>query len=324
MAQIERVSERCMKGAFCLLLWALPGLFMLNAHAVEQRTFDLEQDARNRPVMNITINGAPTTALLDTGATIGLVDDAFLTAPRDDSAAASNTLVLGIGGQRLYPIAALPSLTVGSTTWTDLDVAVNTENRFPVDHNILPISLFQTGIVDFEFQRSRVHFYDGRPRRVRGAQKSTVGYFENGRLIYIPIRINGVRGNALIDTGADMSFVNPAFARQSKAVRDLQASEEMRGADLKKNIAEIYTFRHLRFGENRVAKFKVPVLESELFSELGYGDTPMMVMGMDLLGHFRLQVDRDRRRITFVHESKSERRHEVRPQISRMNEILIH
>ena len=313
-----------MKRIICLLLLALPGLFMPTAYATEQRTLVFQPDARQRPVMSININGSETTALLDTGATIGLIDDDFLPPSQSASLAVPNTRVLGIGGQRVYPVASLPRLTVGPTTWNQVRVAVNTENHFPIDHNILPISLFESAIVDFEFSQSRVHFYDGRPRRVRGAQVSTVRYQEHDRLIYIPITINGIRGHALIDTGADVSFVNHAFAARSKAVRDMGQEEEMQGADLRRNIAPIYAFRNLRFGQNRVAKFTIPVLETELFSELGYQDAPLMIMGMDLLTHFRLQVDRDRKRITFVHEGKTSRRREVRPQISRMNEITVH
>lgn len=312
-----------MKRTICLFLLALPGLFMPNAYATEQSTLSFEPDVRKRPVMSININGSETTALLDTGATIGLIDDDFLPSLQATALPDPNTLVLGIGGQRVYPVAALPNLTVGPTTWNEVRVAVNTENHFPIDHNILPISLFDSAIVDFEFRQSRVHFYDGRPRRVRGAQKSTVHYLDHDRLIYIPITINGIRGQALIDTGADVSFVNRAFASRSKAVRDMGEEEEMQGADLRRNIAPIYAFRNLRFGDNRVAKFTIPVLETELFSELGYSDAPLMIMGMDLLSHFRLQVDRDRKRITFVHDRKTSRRREERPQISRMNEITV-
>ena len=48
------------------------------------------------------------------------------------------------------------------------------------------------------------------------------------------------------------------------------------------------------------------------FDHLGYGDEPMMIIGMDLLQHMRLQVDRDRQRLTFIVPHSSKRRDRVR------------
>lgn len=320
MAQSGFHSKRGMKGLVTILFW-ICGAFMQMAYASEQKTFSFEEDARNRPIMAVEVNGVSTTALLDTGATIALLDHAYFEEDCLQGWSEQATKILGIGGQKLYPVTELTDLSVGSRSWSDVRVAVNTGNRFPVDHGILPISLFQTSIVDFEFDKSKVHFYDGRPKRVRRGHANTIKYIDDQRLIFIPIKINGVRGYALVDTGAEKSFVNQAFARRSKGIPDIAESESMQGSDLKRKTAQMHTFRDLRFGDNRIAKFRIPVLATDMFSELGYADEPMMVMGMDLLHHFRLQVDRKRKRITFVHHDRQTGQTAARLERSRIHEI---
>lgn len=321
MAKIgSHVFERA-RGVVLILCLAVFGLSFQTAQATEQRTFPLIDDPQFGPIMAVQVNSIDTTALLDTGATIGLVFDDFLSEDQVPVSFENTANILGLGGLREYPIMELKDLSVGARTWSDVRVAVNTSNRFPVDHNILPISLFQSSIVDFEFNKALVHFYDGRPRRVREKIKSTVKYVDTQRLIFAPIKINGIRGLALIDTGAQRSFVNPMYATQSKAVAVIREQERMQGSDLSRNTAQLYTFRDFRLGAFRAAKTNIPVLQTDLFDELGYADAPMMVIGMDFLQHFRVQIDRKRKRITFVQMITDKRRNRNRMRTQHNNQI---
>ena len=275
-------------------------LLVQQAMATEQKQLILEENSRKRPVTEITVNGQPASALLDTGATIALINDDLFPDIEAASVEADETRVLGIGGHRSYPIARLPFLSAGSDTWTDVRVAVNTGNRFPVRHNILPLSIFDESIVDFDFQNDRVLLYDGRPKPVRRGRTTKLRYTETDGLIFVEIRINGVRGLALIDTGADVSFVNTVFAEASRGRMNEEETHRIRGSDQALQTASIYSFRNMRFAGSRVSRFDAPVLETDLFSELGFGDQPMMLLGMDFLQHYRMQIDRDRQRISFV------------------------
>lgn len=284
-----------------LLLAVLCSLLLQATHATERETLALQKNDRDWPITTISINGQPTPALLDTGATIALINDEHMAFDPALSPTFHETRVLGIGGQRMFPVTELQSLAAGTQSWENLLVAVNTENRFPIEQNILPVSMFERSIVDFDFRNSRVELYNGHPKFVRGARRSALGYSDINGLIFITIRINGVRGKALIDTGADVSFVNEAYAVRAKGVPHIDEQKEIRGSDLERNRVRIYKFRNLKFGNNQISKFGIPVLETDLFQELGFDDGPMMVIGMDLLKHFRLQVDLDRKRLTFLH-----------------------
>lgn len=285
-----------------ILVWLSVACFtasLMPAYATERERLHLQPNDRNWPITNVTINGQEAPALLDTGATIALINDELLAQGSWDEQT-PETRVLGIGGNRLFPVTRLPTITAGAQTYYNLRVAVNTRDVFPVEQNILPTSMFRTSIVDFDFPKRRVDLYDGYPKFVPGAHRSAISYIYREGLIYIPVRINGVRGRALIDTGASVSFVNPLYAELAQGRVRIDPEQDIQGSDLKRNPVQMYNFRNLRFGDNQIHKFGVPVFETEMFNDLGFGHEPMMVMGMDLLGNFRLQIDQKRRRLVML------------------------
>lgn len=241
------------------------------AQAVEQETLLLQQNDQKWPIMAVTINGQQTQALLDTGATIAMIDDDLLAfeAPVNGPL---ETRVLGIGGQRLFPITEMSSLSAGVRSWHGLRVAVNTADEFPIQQNILPTSLFDDSIVDFDFKNARVQLYGGYPKFVKDTRRSAIRYIEHEGLIFIPVRINGVRGKALIDTGASVSFVNPYFAKRARGVPQFQDEQDIQGSDLERNRVQIYRLRRLQFGDNQISSFDIPVFETDMFKTLGFGE----------------------------------------------------
>jgi predicted aspartyl protease len=301
MAKQDLRIEHWLRGILTWLSGAVLAASLGAASATERQRLKLYPNDRNWPITDVTINGQDTQALLDTGATIALINDEFLTQGSWDEQA-PETRVLGIGGHRMFPVTRLPSLNVGAQTYYNMRVAVNTRDVFPVEQNILPTSMFRTTIVDFDFPRRRVDLYDGYPKYVAGAHRSAISYIYREGLIYIPVRINGVRGRALIDTGASVSFVNPLFAELAKGRVRVDPEQDIQGSDLERNPVRMYNFRNLRFGDNQIEKFGVPVFETEMFKDLGFREEPIMVMGMDLLGNFRLQLDQKRRRLVMLRE----------------------
>ena len=283
-------------------------LCMPTAQASQQRPLVLELNGQDKPLTEVSVNGVLTSALIDTGATIALINDQLVSPDGASLVAGQELEILGIGGSRNYPAIELSSLSVGTENWRNLPAALNTLDQFPVNDSVLPISLFEQSIVDFDFRNDQILIYDGRPKRVRRSRTSSVRYNDQHRLIFIDVKINGARGKALIDTGAQVSFVNLAFAEQSKAKLLTEDTKLIRGSDLNRHIASVYAFRNFEFANNRVAKPKFPVLETDLFDDLGFADQPMMIIGMDILQHCRLQVDRKRQRVTFVVPEKDAQR----------------
>lgn len=280
------------------------------ATASEERSLVLQSGKTNRPYTSISINGAPTIALVDTGATISLIQKSFLSYEPVDYASLEQARILGLGGQREYPITRLTSLQAGTETWSDVKVAVNLKETFPVDVSVLPIAIFESRVVDFDFKNGRLHLYNSRPKRVRRSQVSSIRYQTVQNLIFVPVQINGARGTALIDTGADVSFVNQTFADRARGRIDEARTQIVRGSDLNRIWASIHDFRRMEFGNHTVDRLTIPVVSTEMFNELGFGEEPMMVIGMDLLSNFRLQIDRKKSRAIFVSEMTRSQRYQ--------------
>ncbi|MEO0607096.1 MAG: retropepsin-like aspartic protease [Pseudomonadota bacterium] len=271
------------------------------ASASNDRSLQLHDTLTGRPVTTVIVNETESLALIDTAATIALIESDLLAFSPEDEVQDEQARILGLGGRRDYPIANLSRLRAGSEDWTNLRVAVNAEKEFPVRTSVLPISIFDARVIDFDFLQGRLHLYDTRPKRVRRGAGSALKYQDINGLLFLPIQINGAKGLALIDTGADLSFVNPAFADRARAKRDDHKTKIMRGSDLASNRASIYDFKRLRLGRHSVDRLTLLVVATDLFADLGFEETPMMVIGMDLLSNFRMQIDRQTQRVTLVH-----------------------
>lgn len=300
---------------------ALTGLGQ-TVSATENQSIVLERSAQKWPLTTVHINGIETQALVDTGATVALIDQAFLDRGEAQTGPFGETSVLGIGGRRVYPLHTLSQVRAGPHIWQDVRAAVTPERVDLAPYNVLPTSMFEGDIVDFDFAKRRLRIYSGTPRRISNARRNRIDFVAQDGLIFIPIKINGVRGQALIDTGAEASFVNRSFARQSGAEMNRDMAKLIEGSDQEKQLAVPYKFRDLRFGSAQIDRFQIPVLDSRLFDELGYGDAPMMVMGMDLLSRFRLQIDRKRQRVTFLSRELDREDLFARPSISRARDSI--
>lgn len=270
------------------------------AYATGDRTLELQENHNGRMMISTAINGQNALALIDTGATIPLIDLSYLGAEVQSLNDLPQANVLGVGGAREYPLTFLSELAIGSDRWSNVKVAVNSENRTPVTQPILPMNLFQDRVVDFDFVNRKLHLYNSRPRHVTDAMRSKLQYEMINGLLFIDISINGVSGKALIDTGADVTFATKSFSRAANGRVDEDETKRIRGSDLTASAAEIHMFRDFQVGKSKIARVHLPVIDTQLFRSLGVEHDLCLVIGMDFLQYFRLQIDREKQEISFV------------------------
>ena len=269
------------------------------AQATERQALTLLESDQNWPITEVIINGQSSQALLDTGATVTLIQDELL--ETDVVFARIPTISFrGLSGHRALPVTHVEALQAGTQTWFDLRAVVNSADDFPIEENILPVALLDGAIIDFDFRNASVQMYDGYPKMVRGAVRNKIKYFTHEGLIFIPVEIDGVRGNAMIDTGSTVTFINAHFSEQARGLKREDESQEIRGSDLMRSELRTFGFKEMQLGNKRIKNFSIPVLETDLFTSLGFEDAPMMVIGMDLLSHYRMQIDRKRERIILL------------------------
>lgn len=304
-----RYPDQNRKISFVRLFGVIAACFAIgqfaSVHATEEKAIKLVEKSDQVPLINLAINGTQTIAVLDTAATIPMIDARMVATELEEAnRPMEEASIRGLGGERDYPIAQLESLNIGRKSWSDVRVALNRKAVYPVNVAIVPTTLFEARVVDFDFYNDRVSFYDSRPKRLPMGRRAALRYEEIQGLKFIRVRLNGVNGLALLDTGASVSFVNSEFAEKAKGKIDEARTELLRSSDLSNIYANISEFSRFQIGDFRVNKARHPVVETNLFRDLGLGDQPVMVIGMDILNQFRLQIDRQRRSVILTHLPK--------------------
>lgn len=279
------------------LLMVLSCLFASRAGASTntQQVIPFEMDSEDRLITEISFqNGATTTAVIDSAATLPMIGGATARSAGVAVVEGEEAFVevLGLGGPEVFPLIELPHLAAGTVALERVPAAL--ENRFTVDgvRNILPISALTGDVVDFDFDRKQVSAYDRRPAgRMREILCKRPLEVRDG-LYFVTVKINGRRGLALIDTGSTLTYMNSAFAEQAGAKINEEETKRLLGItgdDYDMRVARVSRFE---LDDVSMNSFNLIVSDPILFDYLGIGDQPVMILGMDFLSQFRVQIDR--------------------------------
>jgi len=273
-------------------LAALP----LTATASERLVIPFEINRLEHMVVELEINGStPTTGVVDTAATFAMVDSnvairSGVIPPGDDPRMVN---ILGVNGQRDYPVVHLDSVKAGNVSLIALAAAYNDDINVPgMVGNVLPASAFPGDVLEFDFEAGTITAYDGRPDVSKRRYSDKLAYDVEGGLIFVEVQINGRKGRALIDTGASLSYVNSTFAKRASMRRNDELTRLILGATGDKEKAWVVSVRRVRLADFFVERPHLLVSDPVLLEKLGLADEPIMVLGLDFLSRFRLQFDR--------------------------------
>ncbi len=277
-------------------------------------------DENDQMTINVRVNDQEGLAVVDTAATYALIDANMLTAvnshPRDEQVD-----ILGVSGRRLFPTTQIGPVTAGEVDLNSISAAIILQARFPGHKTILPASAFKSRVIDFDFLKNQIELYDRRPKPVRGSVLSKISYREIDGLPFIQIKLNGKTGLALIDTGSDATYINSAFAQLAGARPKPDKTVKLFGIDNGGTRVSVMSARRLRIGRHEMRNFLILSADPPMFEHLGLADQPVMVLGLDTLRNFRLQIDRGRKQIVLARPedpSEGQRRFRVQPFSSRI------
>ena len=249
----------------------------------------------------IVINGGePGYAVFDTGANIALIDEAValrngVPIPPE---AAPQIRVLGLTGHDWHPLVHIETMQVGSEGFENIRAALRLKSSSSDRGAIVPALTFSQRFVDIDVPAGKVTFMDRRPRLQRGDRRSFKLREVEG-LYFLDVEVNGVAGLALIDTGSSTTLISKQFAEQARG-RNLPSYVQVFGVNGNPVRAEAVDIRRMGLGNYRLRGFDLIVFDPPVFEHLGLTDQPMMVLGMDLLRHFRVIIDRERERVWLV------------------------
>lgn len=118
----------------------------------------------------------------------------------------------------------------------------------------------------------------------------------NVRLMLVDILVRGQRASAIIDTGAQVSLINPALARAAGArplvLRSAETGRSIQSPTGRSAPSEPMVVDAVHFDSMVLDRLAVLSGDFHIFRHLGFTDTPAMLMGVDVLGVFeRVAID---------------------------------
>lgn len=280
----------------------------VSAAASELRSIDMTVDENDQMTINLDVNERSGLGVIDTAATYALIDADMLT-EKNSAARAERVEVLGLAGRKIFETALIGPVQTGDINLNTFPAAIVRQARFPGHKNVIPATAFDERVIDFDFNRNSVYLYDGRPQSVGDSVRSRLKYIERDGLPFIKVKLNGRTGLALIDTGSNATYVNSKFAEVAKARLDVDRTIRLFGADENSAKVRVMSAKRLEFGKHNMSDFLILSSDPPLFEHIGLADEPAMVLGLDVLRKFRLQIDRER---GYIHISRAETRQEGR------------
>lgn len=125
------------------------------------------------------------------------------------------------------------------------------------------------------------------------------------RLMTAGVTVRGQQATAIIDSGAQVSLINPALARASSArplvLRSAETADRIQSPTGRAAPAEPMVIDALHFDAVVLDRLAVLMGDFHIFRHLGFSEAPAMLLGMDVLSLFE-QVAIDLRRGEIVME----------------------
>lgn len=292
---------------FSLAILAVTLCATAQANTNEEMNIPIEVTSTGHLVVDLTLHdGEPLSAIFDTGATFAMVGGrtaARIGLIEDENGRLIDIVGLGVKGT--YPVVDLGPVRFGGADSGPLTAALNRDFSLKPTDTVLPARFLPHRTLDFDFEKESLSAYDSRPRRVYHSTTSRLPVTWIHGLPFIKVEVNGKSGLALVDTGASNTFINSAFAdKAARADKDFGLIEVTSSTGVVKPL-RILSSRRFTFGDFKMRHFEVIVIDPAFLETVGLQDQPIMVMGLDILQHFRLQLDRDGNRL---HLSKRDRR----------------
>ena len=274
--------------AAAILLFAAP------THAAQSHVIPFEMTESGHMVVELTLNGsAQVSAVLDTGANFPLLgrESAELIGvelPEDYK----TVDIVGLGAMATFPVVHVDNLAFGDISLNSVAAAYNSRFDIPGAGNIIPSNSIPHRTLDFDFRESRLLAYDRKPMGVGRSSVSRLPVTWQHGLPFVEVSVNGRDGLALIDTGASVSYINSVFANTAARSPDALRTIELVGATGAVVPIRILSSRKFVLGEFKINHYDVIVSDPEFLTHYGLQDEPVMVLGLDVLRQFRVQIDR--------------------------------
>jgi len=146
-------------------------------------------------------------------------------------------------------------------------------------------------------------FGSTRPYLVKGPKQTVVPFLYTDPLPLIEARVNGVKGNFLIDTGAGETILDPDFAKQVGA--HVGSTESGLFAGGRHSAEGLGRVDRLQLGALEIKNVPIHTLSTKAFSAAANGQPVSGIIGTGLFFHFRTTLDYPQGRLIFERDARA-------------------
>ena len=260
---------------------------------------ELEREQYDRLTVPVTIRGqGPFDFMIDTGAQATVLSralaDRLMLHDRDTAT------LIGMASSKLVETTPIEDFTLGSRSFFIRQApVVETEHLSGAD-GILGLDSLQDQRVLLDFTKRRISVADAEALGGnRGFEIIVRAREALGQLIITEARLDGIRVNVVVDTGAQGSIGNMALLSRLRSNRSLgdTVMTDINGQSLS---GRVRVGRRLDIGRGSLNNFPILFTDSRPFYTLGLAEEPALILGMTELRLFRrVAIDFKSRRVLF-------------------------
>jgi predicted aspartyl protease len=235
--------------------------------------------------------------LIDTGAQTTIVGSAL--AARLALAPAGKASVISVAGRTMVDTVTLDGLTVGSRRFDGIVAPALSEANIGAD-GIVGTDALQNQRLLIDFRRNLVIVSDAAadPGEDEGFDIVVRARRRSGQLVITKARIDGVRVDVVIDTGADTSIGNRAL--QARLARSAHRPTTLVSVTGQRIAAELGVAGEISLGSLQIRNVSIAFADALPFAYLGLDKRPAILLGMEVLRAFkRIGIDFAKRQVLF-------------------------
>lgn len=253
----------------------------------------LKPDEVDRMTVEVAVGGSgPFNFLVDTGAERTSISRQLARHLRLSPGPTAR--VHSITGAGPVPTAKVPAIELSSKRLRGMDAPMFDALHLGAD-GMLGVDSLRSQRVQFDFAKGTMTIVPSATRIERSTPDTIVvrGRLKNGRLVMTEARANGRSVAAVIDTGSQITIGNPAL-RTAMARRSVTSIRPVliRSVTGDTLMAEYTTIKELKIGDVTLTDLAVAFADAHTFRQLGYGDKPALLLGMNAMRAFdRVSID---------------------------------
>lgn len=262
---------------------------------------EIEADKiRSRMTVGVEVNGqGPYRFIVDSGADTSVVGSKL--AARQGLTVGEPSMLQSMTASEIVDRVLVEELKLGPTAFSDLELPVLMEKNIGAEGMIgLDALVNQRLMMDFDARTISVD--DGStPAPVLDGVIIVRGRLQRSQLILTEVEAQGVKVDAVVDTGTEISIGNSALrallvSKTSKKLRKV----EILGVTGASTTIELAVIPELRLGSVTLRNLPIAFADVPPFEMFGISERPSLLLGTDLLENFRkVSLDFHDRKVRF-------------------------